>query len=81
MNGKFLVIFRDGWQIAEIVEHRGTGMPPTLLGKIRARVRPFQPDGGSACVPVSAAGRRDPVRVQGERLSERIASLAQPNIA
>lgn len=81
MNGKFLVVFRDGWQIAEIVDHRGTGMPPPLLGEIRERDQSFEPHGRSACVPVAAAGRRDHVRVEGERFSERITTLAELNAA
>ncbi|MCA3639853.1 MAG: hypothetical protein INF13_13650 [Methylobacterium sp.] len=77
MNGKFLVIFRDGCGIAEIVHHRGAGMPPPLLGEIRAHVQPFQPHGRSAGIPVAAAGRRDHVRVEGERFSKRITTLAE----
>jgi hypothetical protein len=56
-------------------------MPPPLLGEIRERDQSFEPHGRSACVPVAAAGRRDHVRVEGERFSERITSLAELNAA
>jgi hypothetical protein len=52
-------------------------MPPPLLGEIRAHVQPFQPHGRSAGIPVAAAGRRDHVRVEGERFSKRITTLAE----
>ena len=79
MNGKFLVIFRDGCGIAEIVHHRGAGMPPPLLGEIRAHVQPFQPHGRSAGIPVAAAGRRDHVRGAGRTVLEADHNLAELN--